>query len=82
MDAETFLQTANLDLSDIGKAYIENTKDRAQNAVHMVDKMPLNFFYAGLIHRALPNARIIALRRGAMDSCLSNLRQLFSRQYS
>ena len=82
MDAETFLETANLDLSDIGKAYIENTKDRAQNAVHMVDKMPLNFFYAGLIHRALPNARIIALRRGAMDSCLSNFRQLFSTQYS
>ena len=44
--------------------------------------MPLNFFYAGLIHRALPNARIIALRRGAMDSCLSNFRQLFSTQYS
>ena len=82
MDAETFLQTANLDLSDIGKAYIKNTKDRSQNAVHMVDKMPLNFFYAGLIHRALPNARIIALRRGAMDSCLSNFRQLFSTKYS
>ena len=48
----------------------------------MLDKMPLNFFYAGLIHRALPNARIIALRRGAMDSCLSNFRQLFSTQHS
>jgi hypothetical protein len=44
--------------------------------------MPLNFFYAGLIHRALPNARIIALRRGSMDSCLSNYRQLFSTGYS
>ena len=48
----------------------------------MIDKMPLNFFYAGLIHRAFPDARIIALRRGAMDSCLSNFRQLFSTQYS
>jgi hypothetical protein len=44
--------------------------------------MPLNFFYAGLIHRALPNAQIVALRRGAMDSCLSNYRQLLTVQHS
>ena len=35
-----------------------------------------------MIHRALPDARIVALRRGAMDSCLSNFRQLFSTQFS
>ena len=44
----------------------------------LVDKLPFNFFYAGLIHRALPNARIVCLRRGAMDTCLSNYRQLFA----
>jgi tetratricopeptide (TPR) repeat protein len=82
MDAETFLKTNQLNLSDIGQDYIAKTLDRARGAKHMVDKMPLNFFYAGLVHRALPNARIIALRRGAMDSCLSNFRQLFSTQYS
>lgn len=82
MEAETLLKTENLDLSAIGQDYIAKTADRAQGAIHMLDKMPLNFFYAGLIHRALPEARIIALRRGAMDSCLSNYRQLFSTQYS
>ena len=82
MDAETFLKSNEIDLSAIGQSYIENTLDRARGAKHMIDKMPLNFFYAGLILRALPNARIIALRRGAMDSCLSNFRQLFSTQYS
>jgi hypothetical protein len=32
---------------------------------------------AGLILRALPQARIIHLRRNAMDSCFSNLKELF-----
>ena len=82
LDPETLLKAADLDLTKIGQAYVENTKELARGAKHMVDKMPLNFFYAGLIHLALPNARIIALRRGAMDSCLSNYRQLFSTQYS
>lgn len=82
MDSETFERAATVDLSKIGDAYLENTLERAQGSKYMVDKMPLNFFYAGLIHRALPNARIISLRRGAMDSCLSNFRQLFSTQYS
>jgi tetratricopeptide (TPR) repeat protein len=82
MDAETFKTTSSLDLASIGKSYVESTRARARGAKNMVDKMPLNFFYVGLIHRALPNARIIALRRGAMDSCLSNFRQLFATQYS
>jgi hypothetical protein len=33
---------------------------------------------AGLIHRALPDARIVCLRRDPMDSCLSNYRQMFA----
>lgn len=82
LDEETLQSVVGSDLAKIGRDYIENTKELARDAEHMVDKMPLNFFYAGLIHQALPNARIIALRRGAMDSCLSNFRQLFSTQYS
>jgi hypothetical protein len=33
--------------------------------------MPTNFPYLGLIHAALPNARIIHLRRNPADTCLS-----------
>jgi tetratricopeptide (TPR) repeat protein len=43
----------------------------------VVDKMPSNFFYAGLIHLALPNARIIHVRRDAADTCLSCYTKLF-----
>jgi tetratricopeptide (TPR) repeat protein len=82
LDAETLRQVGNLDMQRIGQTYIKKTQELARSSKFMLDKMPLNFFYAGLIHQALPNARIIALRRGAMDSCLSNFRQLFSTRYS
>ena len=82
MDAPTFSAVRDLSLLTVRKKYLAITKERARGSKYMIDKMPLNFFYAGLIHRAFPDARIIALRRGAMDSCLSNFRQLFSTQYS
>jgi Tfp pilus assembly protein PilF len=36
-----------------------------------VDKMPLNFGVLGLIHGALPRARVIHVRRDPLDTCLS-----------
>ncbi len=88
INADTFLASARIDMSSVGQAYLDKTKDLALNTnlvlnkngdtTHLIDKMPLNFFYVGLIHRALPNAKIIVLRRGALDSCLSNYRQLFA----
>lgn len=36
-----------------------------------LDKMPINYLYCGLISRAFPAAKIIALRRAPLDSCFS-----------
>jgi hypothetical protein len=44
--------------------------------------MPLNFFFAPLILRALPRAKVICLRRNPLDTCLSNYRQLFATSFS
>jgi len=82
LDANTFDASHNIDLRKLGADYIQKVKARAGDHSIIIDKLPLNFFYAGLIHRALPNARIITLRRGAMDSCLSNYRQLLAVQES
>lgn len=82
LDAETLSAASRVDFTSIGAHYMESTKALARGAVRFTDKMPLNFFYAPLILRAMPNARVVALRRGAMDSCLSNYRQLFSTQFS
>ena len=85
MDADTFLKSneiSNDHLIEIGEMYQKMARELSRGAQRFTDKMPLNFFYAGLIHKALPDARIIALRRGAMDSCLSNYRQLLTVQHS
>ncbi|HCJ19895.1 MAG TPA: hypothetical protein DHV57_21040, partial [Hyphomonas sp.] len=45
------------------------------------DKLPLNAIYAPIILAALPEARIICLRRHPADTVLSNYRQLFATQF-
>ncbi|MGI9247933.1 MAG: sulfotransferase family protein, partial [Woeseiaceae bacterium] len=45
------------------------------------DKLPLNYLYAGLIHLALPNAKIINLKRHPLDTCYAIYKQLFLDAY-
>ncbi len=70
------------DLRCVGDAYIASARRVVGAAPRFVDKMPLNFFYAHLIHAALPESRIICLRRHPADSVLSNYRQLFATRFS
>ncbi len=78
LNPDIIREAGRVDLSKVGENYIDKTIGLASGAAYLVDKMPFNFFFAGLIHRALPNAKIIVVRRGAMDSCLSNYRQIFA----
>jgi tetratricopeptide (TPR) repeat protein len=55
----------------LGKDYLRRLDELSTEAIRVVDKMPSNFLHLGLIHEALPNARIIHLRRNARDTCLS-----------
>jgi tetratricopeptide (TPR) repeat protein len=82
LDPATLNVVKDLDIHHLGRIYIDSTRPRTGSTPRFTDKMPLNFFYAGLIARALPNARIICLRREAMDTCLSNFRQLFATGFS
>jgi hypothetical protein len=43
--------------------------------------MPINYLYCGLIHRALPGARIIALRRNPIDTCFAAWKSLLLGPY-
>jgi tetratricopeptide (TPR) repeat protein len=58
-------------LADVGQRYLQRLRERAGGAPRITDKMPANFFYAGLIHAVLPRARIIHLQRHPLDTCLS-----------
>ncbi len=66
------------DLAALGAAYVGATNDLAHGVARLVDKMPGNIRYAGLIHLMLPNARIIHCRRDPMDVGLSCWTKLFT----
>ncbi len=66
------------DLRALGSDYVETTKVIAPTAERIVNKLPLNFKYVGLIHLALPNARIIHIHRDPLDTCFSCFSLLFT----
>jgi tetratricopeptide (TPR) repeat protein len=59
------------DFARIGRDYLSRVDGLAPDALRLVDKMPANFLYAGLIPLILAGARIIHCRRDPMDTCLS-----------
>lgn len=65
-------------LRQFGQHYLDRTTALAPGAAHIIDKLPFNFAYAGFIHLILPDARIIHVRRNAIDTCLSCYSKLFT----
>jgi tetratricopeptide (TPR) repeat protein len=65
----------------LGEAYLAAARPPSAAGARWVDKQPLNYLYAGLIARALPRARIVALAREPMDSCYALLKTLFTGAY-
>jgi tetratricopeptide (TPR) repeat protein len=55
---------------EIGRYYLAGI-DALSSQMHVIDKMPTNFLHVGLIHLALPDARIIHCRRDPVDTCIS-----------
>jgi len=53
-----------------------------EKAARIIDKMPFNWLYLGLIQSMLPGARIIHCRRDPMDTGMSCFRQFFSAPYA
>jgi tetratricopeptide (TPR) repeat protein len=64
-------------LRQLGTSYLDAVGSTASRAERVTDKLPENLSYVGLIHLALPNARIIHMRRDPVDTCLSCFSQLF-----
>lgn len=79
-DADTFRRANGLPFRRIGLDYAAAAHLAAGPSKRFIDKLPFNFLYAGLILRALPEAKIICLRRDPMDTVLSNYRQAFGTQ--
>ncbi|RZA28269.1 MAG: sulfotransferase, partial [Proteobacteria bacterium] len=78
LDLDTIGRCGTLDWERLGSAYIASTRPGTGHTPRFIDKLPHNFLFLGYIARALPNARIIHLRRNPLDTCVSNFRQLFA----
>jgi len=77
LDVDMLSRAGDVDFKRLGRGYIESTRPITGATPRFIDKAPSNFFLAPLILRALPNARIICMRRSPLDSVLSNYKQIF-----
>jgi tetratricopeptide (TPR) repeat protein len=79
LDPETVRTAASCDMAKIGRAYLDRAGPHQRESTRrFIDKFPGNFFYVGLIAKALPNASFVCLRRHPMDVVLSNFKNLFA----
>jgi tetratricopeptide (TPR) repeat protein len=58
-------------LAEFARDYQALLPPVAAEVTRIVDKMPANFWYLGLVHAVFPRARIIHMRRDPRDTCLS-----------
>ena len=57
--------------------HVEYLRQMKADALRVVDKMPSNILYLGIIAMMFPRARVILCRRDARDTCLSCFFQRF-----
>jgi tetratricopeptide (TPR) repeat protein len=72
------VNSGDIDYARIGREYLRKNRWRLNAQKFMVDKEPSNCIYSGFIARAMPNARIIHIKRNPMDACFSNYKQFFA----
>ena len=58
-------------LYELGHLYADALHAKSRGARFVIDKMPGNLPFVGMIRLALPNARIIMVERDPIDTCLS-----------
>jgi len=79
-DGDVFLRAAAADPDTVARNYAR-LADRAGSDGSIIEKLPMNYLYVGAIRRALPEAKILLLRRSPLDSCFAMYRTLFGEAY-
>ncbi len=69
------------DMAQLGARYWRALQGYGDIAPCLLNKTPANYLYAGLIAAALPNARIIHVRRQPMDAGYAIFKTLFRTAY-
>ncbi len=78
LDVEMVRRARRADFSEVAASYAQGVRWRAGGHSHVTDKLPPNFWSVGYICKAFPDARILHMTRDPMETCFSNLRELFS----
>ncbi len=73
--------TRDLDWETLGREFCGAINGLLPGYPRLLDKTPKNFYYVGLILTALPDAKVIHLRRHPVDSCYAVFKTLFRRGY-
>lgn len=73
-----------VDFTQVGMQYLHGVSWRLNGQTHITDKWPPNTMNVGFICQALPDAKVIHMTRDPVETCFSNLREMFSgaAQYS
>lgn len=79
--AEMVAHSTGLDFAELGRRYLEKVTPLAGGAPNFIDKLPQNALYLGLVHRALPDARLVLVWRHPMDTCYSMFKQAFANTF-
>jgi hypothetical protein len=72
---ELIARAARIDLAALGHTYLQGRGCR------FTERTPLSYLYCGLIHQALPQAKIIHVTRHPLDACYAMYKTLFKDGY-
>lgn len=78
IDSTIVERARGIDYAAIGAGYLKAMEWRLGQERFFTDKLPSNFLNIGFISRALPQAKILHMVRDPIETCFSNLRELFS----
>ena len=73
--------SVKMNFKELGTNYLQSTRPISGKSAHFIDKFPQNAQYVGLIHRALPEAKILILERHPLDVCYAVYKQMFTDIY-
>jgi tetratricopeptide (TPR) repeat protein len=71
-------RASQIDFADVAQRYLGSVGCRLGAERFFTDKLPPNFMNIGFICSALPHAKIVHMVRDPVETCFSNLRELFS----
>lgn len=78
IDHTIAVRARGIDFDEVGRRYLDGMGWRLGSEPFFTDKLPSNFLNIGFICRALPRAKILHMVRDPVETCFSNLRELFS----